>query len=220
MIKNSIKITNLTKGYGAEPIFENVNVFIPDSSFVFFTGKSGSGKSTLLKIIHRLEQADQGEILVGNYDKTTSLTELRKNISFVFQDYKLLENQTVQENIQLPFIIRGISKNKAKKSILNIARECEVVHLLNQKVQYLSGGEKQLVALVRAAVTLPILILADEPTANLDNEAAEKVLYLLEKMHNQGATIVLATHDLTLIQSKKAMIFLIQDKQLKKVQVT
>lgn len=220
MIQNSIKIINLTKGYGAEPIFQNVNAFIPERSFVFLTGKSGSGKSTLLKIIYRLESANQGQVVIGPYNNTTSLTEFRQNIGFIFQDYKLLENQTARENIQLPLTIRGMSRGKTKSKILNIARECDVVHLLDQKVKHLSGGEKQLIALVRATIILPILILADEPTANLDNEAGEKVLYLLEKMNKQGATVVLATHDLSLIQAKKARIFLIQEKQIKKVQDT
>jgi cell division transport system ATP-binding protein len=219
MIENSIRITNVTKSYGADPIFEGINAFIPSKSFVFLTGKSGSGKSTLLKMIHRIEKIDEGEVVVGDYTDRTADTELRKNIGFVFQDYKLLENRSAEENIQLPLFIRGVSTQRAKKKIKTIAEECGVRELLKKKVCNLSGGEKQLIALVRAAITSPILVLADEPTANLDSEAAKKVLYLLDKMHRKGATILLATHDISLIQSRPATIFLIQDQKIKKVGV-
>ncbi len=218
MIHNSVRITNLIKGYGGEPIFDCANAFIPAGSFVFLTGKSGSGKSTLLKIIHRIEKENSGEVCVGSYTDRTPLSELRRNIGFIFQDYRLLENQTAHENIQLPLYIRGMSGTRIRQRIKTVAKDCDIVHLLKQKVGSLSGGEKQLIALARAAVALPILILADEPTANLDNEAAAKVLYLLEKLHSKGTTTILATHDLALIQAKKALVFLIQNQQLKKAQ--
>ena len=215
---NNIRITNLTKNYDKEPIFENANLFLPQNSFTFLTGRSGSGKSTLLKMIHRLELPDKGEITLGSFTNKTPLKELRKNIGFIFQDYKLLENQTVQENIKIPLSIRGIFGSKERKMIAKIATECGVNNFLQQKVCNLSGGEKQLIALVRAAIIKPILILADEPTANLDRESAEKVLYLFKKMHQEGSTILIATHDLSLIQSIRAKVFLIQNRKINKVQ--
>ena len=147
-----------------------------------------------------------------------SIAFLRRNIGFIFQDYRLLENQTVVRNIQLPLYIQGLSKKKINLISKKTAENCGIAHLLKQNVHNLSGGEKQLVALARAAIVKPAIILADEPTANLDNEAAQKVLNLLYLLCEKGTTVLIATHDLALISSNKAKIFLIQNQSIKKVQ--
>ena len=216
---NSIYISRLTKSFsGREPIFHNANLFIKGGDFVFITGKSGSGKSTLLKMIHRLEKVDTGTIKIGEQDLgKLNIAELRQKIGFVFQDYRLLEEQTVEKNLKLPLYIRGFSTKQIKQRVVEVTESCGIEKLLKQDVASLSGGEKQLVALSRAAIANPNIILADEPTANLDNEAARKVIDLLWLFYSKGTTVLIATHDLALINSRKATIFLIKDKIIQHV---
>ncbi len=215
-----IEVNGVGKSFGGkEPLFENVHLSLEKGDFAFLTGKSGSGKSTFLKIIHHIEKADCGSITLDAENKQKmSIAFLRRNIGFIFQDYRLLENQTVTRNIQLPLHIRGMSKKKINLATQKTAEDCNIKHLLQQKVNNLSGGEKQLVALARASIVKPAIILADEPTANLDSEAALKVLQLLHLFSEKGATVLIATHDLALISSKQAKIFLIQNQSIKKVQ--
>ena len=169
-----IEVNGVGKSFGGkEPLFENVHLSLEKGDFAFLTGKSGSGKSTFLKIIHHIEKADCGSITLDAENKQKmSIAFLRRNIGFIFQDYRLLENQTVTRNIQLPLHIRGMSKKKINLATQKTAEDCNIKHLLQQKVNNLSGGEKQLVALARASIVKPAIILADEPTANLDSEAA------------------------------------------------
>ncbi len=224
----SIEVSGITKSFGGkEPLFQNVHLSLEKGDFAFLTGKSGSGKSTFLKIIHHLERADCGSITLGspaglavNFSGKTKMSTsfLRRNIGFIFQDYRLLENQTVARNVQLPLYIQGLSKKKINLATKKTAESCGIVHLLKQNVHSLSGGEKQLVALARAAIVNPAIILADEPTANLDNEASQKVLNLLYLLCDKGTTVLIATHDLALISSRQAKIFLIQNQSIKKVQ--
>ena len=220
-----IEVQGISKSFGGKKfLFKNVNLSLEKGDFAFLTGKSGSGKSTFLKIIHHLERADCGSITLGSEliaskkNKKISIAFLRRRIGFVFQDYRLLENQTVARNIQLPLHIQGLSKKKINLETKKTAEDCGIVHLLQQNVHSLSGGEKQLVALARASIIKPAIILADEPTANLDNEASQKVLNLLYLLCDKKTTILIATHDLALISSRQAKIFLIQNQSIKKVQ--
>lgn len=219
MKHNSIQIDNITKNFdGKKPIFKNSSMYIKGGDFAFITGKSGSGKSTLLKIIHHIEKVDRGIVIIGGDSFIGSkVSEIRQNIGFVFQDYRLLDEQTVTKNIRIPLYIRGLKSKEISWRIKKTSKNCGIEHLLDQKVSSLSGGEKQLVTLARASIANPTIILADEPTANLDNESARKVLNLLEIFHSKGHTVLIATHDLSLISSRKANIFLIKERYIKKV---
>ena len=203
----SIEISGISKSFGGkEPLFKDVHLSLEKGDFAFLTGKSGSGKSTFLKIIHHIEKADCGSIILGSESKKKiSIASLRRSIGFIFQDYRLLENQTVARNIQLPLHIRGMSKKKINLATQKTVEDCNIKHLLQQKVNNLSGGEKQLVALARASIVKPAIILADEPTANLDSEAAFKVLNLLQLFCEKGAT-----NKSTLFLIALAKIFLIK----------
>jgi cell division transport system ATP-binding protein len=190
----------------------NVSFKIEKGEFVFVTGPSGAGKTTLLKLIIRVERPDQGEILVNKRNlsriKNYQIPQLRREVGFVFQDFKLLNSKTVYDNIAL--VLRALGYNK--REIPKRARQVlKVVGLddrvLRQTPLKLSGGEQQRVAIARALVNTPSIILADEPTGNLDPELTVEIMDLLEKVNNLGTTIVVATHNTGLVaQYKKRII--------------
>lgn len=176
-----------------------------EGEFLFLTGVSGAGKSTIFRLLMGLEKPDQGNIYFDNKEvQTISDHEMplhRRSIGMVFQDYKLLEKKSAKENIIIPLRIAGIPKVMREYKVNVIAKKLQIEHLLNQKVKTLSGGEQQLIAIARAAITDPKVILADEPTANLDMKTAQKIFSILTLLNETGTTIIIATHDIQLIKS-------------------
>ena len=216
-----IKFINVEKKYSdLLPLFQGVNFTIAPGEFVFLTGRSGTGKTTVLKLIHRIEAPSSGKIFIGKEIETHEKIMLqthRQSIGFIFQDYKLLEEETVYNNVILPLQIRGLKESTIKKRVNEFAAICGLDKLLNHKVITLSGGEKQLAAIARAAIASPKIILADEPTANLDPTASEQILELLQFFQKQGVSVIVATHDINLIRSKLGRIMLISERTIKEV---
>ncbi|MCP4754081.1 MAG: ATP-binding cassette domain-containing protein [Proteobacteria bacterium] len=214
-----IKFSQVEKGFlGNEPVFTNISLAVNRGEFLFLTGVSGAGKSTIFKLIMGLEKPDRGRILFnGNEVKKIPKNEMyhhRRTIGMVFQDYKLLEKRTAQENIGIPLQIMGISGMHREKRIKQIAGKLKIEHILKQTVQSLSGGEQQLVAIARAAVHSPLAILADEPTANLDQKMASRIVKMLTLLNADGITVIIATHDVNLIKSQKRRILLLKNSEL------
>lgn len=214
-----INLTGLKKSFlGKEPVLNQLDMQVFSREFIFLTGVSGAGKTTLLKILIGLETADEGKVLVNGRDISQLNPRLipfhRRSIGMVYQDYKLLSSKTVYYNIALPLMIAGFSGGKLKNKVLNIARECMVEPFLDQRVVTLSGGEQQLVAIARAASTRPNIILADEPTANLDRSMADKIIDLLNRFQEKGTTVIVSTHDIDLIRSAGKKILLIKNAGL------
>ena len=200
-----IKVFNLYKSYGGiVPALSNVSFTVLDGEFVFLTGQSGAGKTTLFKILFGWENIDRGQVLVAGInvgklsDKNIYL--LRRKIGVVFQDYKLLRGKTVFENVA--FARQIISSDN--KSIRNKTWDAlKKVGLTKKKEAYpdqLSGGEQQRVAIARAMVNDPQLILADEPTGNLDPDISLEILKLFEKINQQGVTVIFATHSTEILR--------------------
>ena len=186
----------------------NVSFTIEKGEFVFVTGPSGAGKTTLLKLIIRAERPDQGEILVNKRNlsriRNSQIPQLRREVGFVFQDFKLLNNKTVYDNIALVLRALGYDKKeipKRAKQVLKVVGLDERV--LRQYPLKLSGGEQQRVAIARALVNTPSIILADEPTGNLDPELTVEIMDLLGKVNSLGTTIVVATHNTGLVARYK-----------------
>jgi cell division transport system ATP-binding protein len=183
----------------------NISFKIEKGEFVFVSGPSGAGKTTLLKLIIRAEQPDQGEILVNKRNvarlKNSQIPLLRREVGFVFQDFKLLNNKTVYENIAL--VLRALSHDKRNipKRVRQVLRVVGLEEwVLKQPPLKLSGGEQQRVAIARALLNTPPIILADEPTGNLDPELTVEIMDLLEKVNNLGTTVVVATHNTNLME--------------------
>lgn len=198
-----IETRNLKKIYTTEEVettaLDNVNLNIKEGEFVAIMGPSGCGKSTLLNILGLLDNPTEGEYVFGGED-VSGRTErqrahLRKgNIGFVFQSFNLIDELTVYENIELPLLYLKIPVNERKEKVLKAMDQMKIAHRAKHFPQQLSGGQQQRVAVARAIVGKPKLILADEPTGNLDSSNGDEVMGLLTELHETGATIIIVTH--------------------------
>ncbi|MEJ5300835.1 MAG: ATP-binding cassette domain-containing protein [Thermodesulforhabdaceae bacterium] len=191
---------NLYKRYpGGNWIFEDVNFSLHAGDFLFLLGSSGSGKTTLIKVISGQETFDKGTVLVAgkNLKKLypNKIHQWRRHIGIVFQDFRLLMDLSVEENIALPLVVIGFSKEEIQKRVSAVLRLIDLELKRKTKCRFLSGGERQLVAIGRAIVHSPMLILADEPTGNLDDDHAKRILKLFSAFHKRGQTLIVATHD-------------------------
>ena len=202
-----IKLYNVTKTYpGQINALESVNLHIHKGEFVFLAGPSGAGKSTLLKLLFAGEIADHGQIIVNGINlrkiKRTMIPFHRRSIGIIFQDFKLLNTKTVFENIAFSLIVTGLTKKSDIKK--RVYGAMKLVGLLDKKDSFplmLSGGEQQRIAIARAVVNEPTLIIADEPTGNLDPELSMEILNIFRKLNDKGSTIVFATHNRSLIKA-------------------
>ena len=190
-----IKLNHINKSFDGKVIFENFSVGIESGDFVIIRGASGKGKSSLLNIIGLLEAPDSGEVLYNGVvvkNEKTKLIYKRKDISYVYQNYGLLENETILKNLTLPL-------NVSKKEITKLKSVMKKVGLqdlsLKTKIYTCSGGEQQRIAIARAILKEPKLIIADEPTGNLDRDNSDNVINLFKALNKQGITIIMATHD-------------------------
>jgi cell division transport system ATP-binding protein len=197
------------------PTLRNVNLTIDRGEFVFVTGPSGSGKSTLLQLIYRQHTIDSGRILFSGRD-ISRLTEqsipfLRRNLGIVFQDFKVVPHWTVFENVAVALEILGTSSRLTRARVGEALERVGLAGRGNERTETLSGGEQQRVAVARAIVTEPALLLADEPTGNLDPQLAIDILTLFEEIHDNGTTVIFATHDHSLLQSAPRRLVVIDE---------
>ena len=219
-----IEIQNVAKGYRKDSlVVENATCTIKPGDFFFLTGVSGSGKTTFFKLLLRIERPDRGSILFDGTDighfSTKQVAAHRRNIGTVFQNLNLLEEETVESNIALPLLVSGLRHKVSFKRVYELLELMRLEKRGKEKVVHLSGGEKQLVAIARALVFKPKVILADEPSGNLDIDAALRVISLLQNMNNHGCTVIISTHDLQIIRALKARTLLIKNKQLIEVEL-
>lgn len=198
-----IKTENLTKVYRTEEVetraLNNVSLHIKKGEFVSIMGPSGCGKSTLLNILGLLDNITSGSYLFDEQEmaklKESGRSKIRKqNIGFIFQNFNLIDELTIYENIELPLIYNGIGSSERKEKVKEILDRMNISHRSKHFPQQLSGGQQQRVAVARALVTEPKLILADEPTGNLDSKNGNEVMELLTDLHAKGSTIVMVTH--------------------------
>jgi cell division transport system ATP-binding protein len=196
---------NVHKAYRADsPVLRGLNLTIERGEFVFFTGPSGAGKSTLLRLLHAAESVDSGRLLFMGRDvgrlRPESIPYLRRNIGMVFQDFKLIANWTVWQNVALPLEVLGVASRLIRTRIGEVLERVGLGGRGDDIVSVLSGGEQQRVAVARAIVCEPALVLADEPTGNLDPQLAVDILGLFEDINETGVTVIFATHDRSLLE--------------------
>ena len=175
--------------------------------FIFLTGPSGAGKSTLLKLLFREQVPSSGEIQVAGHRLATmpvsEIPPLRRKLGVVFQDFKLIRTQTVYENVAFVLKVLGVSAADQKQRTFRALKLVGLQHKLSSYPLQLSGGEQQRVAIARALVNDPLVLLADEPTGNLDPDLAQEIMALFERINQAGTTVLVATHDRSLIQRMK-----------------
>ncbi len=199
-----IQLYNVYKSYNNTPALVDVSFIIKKGAFVFVTGPSGAGKSTLLKLLYRWESYDKGQVLVNGINvgklKFNNLWQLRRHTGLVFQDYKLLPGKTILENVAFALEVVGAEKKTIRYKAWEALKDVGLSHRKDAYPMELSGGEQQRVAIARALVNNPKILLADEPTGNLDPDMASEILHLFEKANADGTTVVFATHSQNILR--------------------
>jgi len=214
-----IQLHNVSMSYQRDATaLNNVTLQIPKGDFVFLTGTSGAGKSTLLRLLYVALKPTRGQVVVDGQNVTRLTTAqipyLRRNIGVVFQDFKLLPNRTVLENVAITLEVLGWGKKDIGKKVYHILKQMGLEHKLHTTPLRLSGGEQQRVALARALVNDPKILLADEPTGNLDEENKAQILNHFKEANIRGTTVVVATHDRRLIESSHKRVVLLEKGQI------
>ena len=201
-----ISIKGVSKSYGnGAPALSNLNLEIEDGEFVFVVGASGSGKSTFIKLLLKELNPTEGMITVGNIKlsklKSRGVAKYRRKLGVVFQDFRLLQDRDVYSNIAFAQHVIGASPREIKKNVARVLSLVGLSEKYRSNPNELSGGEQQRVALARALVNKPDILLADEPTGNLDPENSWEIMKLLDKVNKQGTTVIVVTHNLEIVEA-------------------
>ncbi len=203
--KPIIEIQNVAVGYDGVDILSNIQLQLESGSFTFVTGKSGAGKTTLLNMLYLIKKPSKGILKVFgqniNFSNRDTLAEMRQRIGVVFQDFRLLENISVYDNIALPLRVRGMNEKEIYRRVVELLQWVELHKSINKKCSTLSGGEKQRVAIARAVINRPDILFADEPTGSVDAEIANKLMRLFVELNKVGTTVIIATHNEQLTSS-------------------
>jgi cell division transport system ATP-binding protein len=200
-----IQAFHVSKQYDRESIaLSDVTLHVAKGEFCFLTGPSGAGKTTFLKLVFREELPSTGQILVGGRNVTAipvrQIPELRRSIGVVFQDFKLLKRKTILENVAFVLRILNVPSKEQKRRAFAALKSVGLHHKIHAYPMQLSGGEQQRVAIARALINEPMLLLADEPTGNLDPGMAQEIMALFQEVNSRGTTVLVATHDRDMIQ--------------------
>ena len=211
----------VSKSYGAKRALSDLSLHIQRRDFIFITGPSGAGKTTLLKIIFRQTLPSRGQIIIDGRNilkiPDHKIYKIRRTMGIVFQDFRLLFHKKVFDNVAIVLQILGISQKEQRRRVLNALRMVNLHHKMWEYPSHLSYGEQQRVAIARAVVNNPKIILADEPTGNLDTELAVEIMSLFKTVNEQGSTVIICTHDRELIRHfGKKILFLYKGKLLRK----
>lgn len=202
-----ISFSHVYKTYpGPVHALRDIDLFIDKGEFVFLTGPSGAGKTTLFKMLSAFDRVTSGKIEVAGYPlhlmKDAKIPEFRRRMGIVFQDFKLLKDRTLAENVALPLMIRGEKDNQIKRRVHDILEQVGLWHRADQYPEMCSGGEQQRAAIARALIHQPGVLIADEPTGNLDPNLSKEIMDLFDRVCAQGTTVFIATHDHELVKSR------------------
>ncbi len=212
-----IRLENVSKVYktSTRPALEDVTVDVDKGEFVFVIGPSGSGKSTFLRLLLREDVPSKGRVSVSNFDVAKmprrKIPRLRQTIGCVFQDFRLLTNKTVAENVAFALEVIGKPKRTIDKVVPEVLELVGLDGKSDRMPHELSGGEQQRVAIARAFVNRPLVLLADEPTGNLDPETSQDIMLLLERINRTGTTVLMATHDHSIVDSMRRRVVELDD---------
>jgi cell division transport system ATP-binding protein len=203
-----ILLEKITKSYNGRLALRGISTKVERGEFIYLTGPSGAGKSTFLRLLYRAELPDSGRIVVNGSDlpglRRRDVAEFRRRLGVIFQDFKLLRRRTVAENVTFVLSLLNLPERDQQRRAYLVLKQMGLQHRMSAYPDELSGGEQQRVAIARALVLQPDLILADEPTGNLDPERSHELLELFKTINYQGTTVVVATHDRGLIDAHPA----------------
>lgn len=206
-----IHFQDVSKHYDTHTALRKVTFSIEKGEMIFITGPSGSGKSTLLKLIYLAETPDEGTIRVADCETNTleesRIAMFRRNIGVVFQDFRLLNNRNIFENVALALRIRGVDERELKARVFESLKIANLRHKADSYPQTLSGGEQQRVSIARAIVSEPMIVLADEPTGNVDPETSDGIMKTFKDINARGSTILIATHNRDLFKNSGRRVF-------------
>jgi cell division transport system ATP-binding protein len=215
-----IKAVSVTKSFGEVSALEDVSFEVEEGEFVFVMGPSGAGKTTLLKLLLREYLPDKGQILFDKVDITQipnkEIPSFRQKIGVVFQDYKLLPERTVRENVEVPLAVIKVPRGEWGARVDTILSLVGLSKKAEMFPSQLSGGELQRVSLARALIVNPKLVMADEPTGNLDWDTAEDIVELFEKINKEGKTVIMATHNKTIVDKLRKRVIELKDGKIVK----
>jgi cell division transport system ATP-binding protein len=220
-----IRFESVTKSYAKNdrPALDNVSIAIEKGEFVFLVGLSGSGKSTFLRLVLREERPTAGTIHVAGKDlgnlSNWKVPELRRQVGTVFQDFRLLPNKTVAENVAFTLHVLGFSKKEIAREVPEVLELVGLEDKFDRKPGELSGGEQQRVAIARAYVSNPAILIADEPTGNLDPATSVGIMKLLDRINREGTTVVMATHDSGIVDQMRKRVIELDKGQVIRDQV-
>ena len=200
--KVQVQLEGVHKSYEQLKVLEDVNLTIEKGEFVFVIGQSGVGKTTLLKMIYLEEFPDRGKVIIfGITPEKSQVQRIRSNIGVIFQDFKLLDYRTIYDNVYMPLGYAGVPRDMARRRVEEALRFVKLWDRREELPLNLSGGEKQRVSIARAIARQPSLLIADEPTGNSDPQTSLEILHYLKRLNEQGMTVIVATHDYTLIEN-------------------
>ena len=214
-----IKFDNVSKRYpGGHPGLSEVSFHLRAGEMAFLTGHSGAGKSTLLKLIGLLERATRGQVWVNRHNlnrlKTRDIPYLRREVGMIFQDHRLLHDRTVFDNVAMPLVVAGLEHREITRRVQAALDKVSLLKKSKLLPLTLSGGEQQRVGIARAVVSKPSILLADEPTGNLDPELSLEIMELFRQFNQVGVTLLIASHDIDLIQQLEKRILVLNEGRL------
>ena len=213
-----IQLRNVYKKYKDNFALQNINLDIMSSEFVFLTGSSGAGKSTLMKLLYREEIPTSGTVMIGNINiaklPNDKVPNIRRCMGIVFQDYKLLQNISVYDNIALVIRTLGMRTREIQDRVTGALKVVGLLNKMNAKPNELSGGEQQRVSIARAIVNGPPLLIADEPTGNLDPKNSMEIMQILEQINEKGITVIVSTHDKDIVNFFRKRVITMEHGQI------
>jgi cell division transport system ATP-binding protein len=218
-----INLRDVTVSFDGQVVLDRLNLLIRDGEFVYLVGATGAGKSSLLRLLYMDLKPDSGTVRVLDYASTTTkpreIPRLRRRLGIVFQDFKLLEDRDVYENVAFALYVTDTRRSDIKKKVFHSLSDVGVSHKRNQMPHELSGGEQQRVVIARALVNSPSLLLADEPTGNLDPGTSAEIMELLKKINMRGTAVLMGTHNYDLVRKYPARVIQLKDGKLIDIEI-
>ena len=218
-----IELYNVVVSFDGSRVLDSVSFSLKNSEFVYLVGQTGAGKSSLLRLMYFDLKPSSGRVKVAGYDSATvknrEIPFLRRRIGVVFQDFKLLEDRNVYDNVAFALYVTNARRGEVKKKVLHALADVGLSHKRNQMPHELSGGEQQRVVMARALINEPAILLADEPTGNLDPTSSAEIMELLTKINMRGTAVLMATHNYDLVRQYPARIVQLKDGKLMDVEL-